>query len=247
MSAPAHLAASEAHLLLAYLPAGHRAALAHALACTPCRQLLSDLLEALAALPSAETAANAGAPAELAAVAAALAAECAAAEQPVAELLAAPARERRRLLDGDPRFHTLPVAWLLLDRAVAAIDGEPWQAEGLARLALRIAARLGGTDREAVERAILETRGWAVVANVRWNREDWPGARLALERTEKGLVRARLGAASPAVRDLLAAIRLSEQQIAEDFALAAHAVRTLLLVARDPAVMFPSPSEHRRE
>ena len=241
MSAPAHLATGMAHLLLAYLPAGHRAALAHALACAPCRQLLSNLLDGSSALAAAEAAAGAGVRAELAAVAAVIAAKRAAAEPLVAELLAAPGRERRRLLDGDARFHTFPVAWLLLDQAAAAIDGEPRQAEALARLALRVVARLGGMDGEVGQRAILETR-WAVVAHVRWNRGDWPGVRLALEQTDQALVRTRLGAASPAVRELLAAIRLSEQQIAQDLSLAAYAVRALLHEARDAAAMFPSPS-----
>ena len=59
MTAPAHLATGEAHLLLAYLPAAYRAALAHALACTSCRQLLSSLLEGSAALAAAEAAAGA--------------------------------------------------------------------------------------------------------------------------------------------------------------------------------------------
>jgi hypothetical protein len=227
VSAPAHLAAGEAHLLLAYLPAGHRAALAHALACTPCRQLLSDILQSLIALAAEATAAGAGVPAELAAMAAVLAAEYDAAEPLVGELLAAPAGERRRLL---------------LDRAVAAIDGAPRQAEGLARLALRIAARLGHMEGRAIQRAIVEARGWAVVANVRWKRGDWPGVRLALERTDEALVRTRLEAASPGVRDLLAAVRLSEQQIADDFALAAHAVRALLQDLRAATAIAPSPA-----
>ena len=58
MNVPAHLATGEAHFLLAYLPAEYRAALAHALACTPCRQLLSKLLEGSSALAAAETAAE---------------------------------------------------------------------------------------------------------------------------------------------------------------------------------------------
>ena len=229
-----HLRSADAEVLLAYLSERQRARLAHLLAgCVRCQTLVKTLLQPPVSAAPRRTADEQAdelyrAADFLHASARQLEADADRAEAAVEDLLAAPARERRRRIRSEVRFQSLTVACRLLHRAFAAGIVAPAKVERLALLALAVLARL---DPEAVPSlAIGEMTAdcWALVARARWEREDWPGVRAALDAAEAAMVEHGSLAPWPEFRAAVRALRVVERRLAEAVAAGAHTLHMLL-------------------
>ena len=188
---------------LTHLPQELREALRHALDCPACRPLLRELLTERAGREGAEPGTPGGvlawrppAPDYGPAVASALrslvpriaAAERQRAAAPVLldELMRAAERDWAGLGE-DPRFATIPLIDLLLERSREESYHDARRGERLALLALGLAERI---EADAVGPRVLadaRARTWAAVGNARRMATDLRGAEEAFERAEKEL------------------------------------------------------------
>jgi hypothetical protein len=169
------------------------------------------------------------------------------AEGAVAELLALPHEERRPAIRQDPRFRTVPVAWLLLERSSAAGAATAQEAEDLVLLGIFTLGQIGHEHAPATLLAELKARAWALMAKGSWARGDWPATREALERADEALRGVGYVARAPGIRRAVAAARLTERAVEQLFWLTQTAVQLLLqaLLGERPAAAAPETSNDK--
>ncbi|HVT16603.1 MAG TPA: hypothetical protein VHQ90_10565 [Thermoanaerobaculia bacterium] len=102
----------------------------------------------------------------------------------VAELLGAPAAERRRHVHEGRRFQTLAVCDLLIEKSFEAGFRDPAQAVSLAELAIVVADHLDGKYYGAAVAFDMKSRAWAFLGNARRIGSDLSGAERALALAE---------------------------------------------------------------
>lgn len=235
MSGASHLASTDAVRLLAFLPTRERALLDHLLACPACRQHVQEILAAAPGPPAPEppldpeyAEAVERVRAGIDEAAERLETERLHAEAAVAGLLATAPGKRRKRIRSEARLRTLPVAHLLIDRALAVASSNPAEAEHLALLGLFTLGRLDPDEAPGLAMAEVKVRGWAVVGRSCWQRGDWRAAREALECAEEVMVTEAYLSRRVGFRRSLAALRLVERRVEEAHALAGRAVDVLL-------------------
>jgi hypothetical protein len=150
------------------------------------------------------------------------------AEAAVTDLLGTRDGRRRTRIEAEARFRTLPVATLLLDRAIQRAPESPRGAEDLALLAVFTLDQLDPEEAPAMLAGELKVRGWALVARVCWVRGDLPAAREALDRAEEIMVMDGFLTQREGFRRAIAALRLLERRSDAVFAAAARALNLLL-------------------
>lgn len=123
-----------------------------------------------------------------------------------ARLLALPAGEQVEALRLDPRLHTWGVCEVLLERSLAAAEGDAAESGRLAALVLTAAALLDEALHVAPIVQDLEARAWALAGESKLRAGDVPGAEEALHEGA-----ARLGHGTG---DLLVEARLLEFEAA---------------------------------
>ena len=160
-----HLRAGEPMHLVAYLPTRERKLLEHALGCTRCQARLHRALElepepqpAVQPLDPEYGAVIDQVEAGLAEAAERLAAERTHAEAAVEQVLGLPPGARRPRIQAEARLRTVPVAHLLLDRAIAAAAESPDDSQHLALLALFTLGELAAEQGPAVAVGELKVR-----------------------------------------------------------------------------------------
>ncbi|MFL6202221.1 MAG: hypothetical protein ACJ76J_23870 [Thermoanaerobaculia bacterium] len=121
-------------------------------------------------------------------------------------LLALPAAQQADTLRMDPRLHTWGVCEVLLERSLAAAEGDAVESGRLASLVLTAAALLDEALHVAPIVQDLEARAWALLGESRLRAGDVPGAGEALHEAA-----ARLGHGTG---DLLVEARLLEFEAA---------------------------------
>jgi tetratricopeptide (TPR) repeat protein len=138
----------------------------------------------------------------------------------VAELAAASEARQLALLRDDPRFATWGVCDLLINESYRAAFEDPGAAEGLARLALELAARLDPALYGGPFLADVRSLAWAYLGNARRVGSDLAGAEEALGEAER--LRGQ-GAGDPLTRaqvaNLLASLRRAQRRFGESRAL----------------------------
>jgi tetratricopeptide (TPR) repeat protein len=105
----------------------------------------------------------------------------------VAELLLHPASRRSVLLRNSERFHSWPLAELLLDRSREEAFEDPAQAESMARLGLEVVGCLSPAEHGEQLIADLEGRGQSFLANALRMRSDLTAAEEAIRASEIAL------------------------------------------------------------
>jgi hypothetical protein len=229
-----HLGADEAVLLAAYLPARERELLAHALGCPRCQ---ARLRRALAEAPKPP--ARRPQPPEIAAVRdrveagleeaeEILEAGRDAAEPAVERLLALPREDRHPRIQAEAAFHTLPVALLLLERALESGEEDADRAADLALLALEALGKLDPIEVPAMLLGELRVRAWAVVTRAECLKGNWEAVRNALEGAEAVMVTTGFPGRREGFRRALARLRLTERRMEAVVAAAMGAVNLLL-------------------
>jgi hypothetical protein len=205
--------------IFSYLPVREHPAMLHVLGCRRCAGegaawLIAPVLVERAGVPAGPVYAEALARAEAALAEAAerLAGDRTAAEEAVATLLATPPGQRARRMRREARLRTLPVAALVIDHAEAAAE-QPFEAEGLALLAVSILERLTPEEAPGLAVGELKVRAWALVARARWQRRQWQGVREALERAEEAMVLEGEVTRRVGFRRALARMRLLERRM----------------------------------
>ncbi|HEX2645487.1 MAG TPA: hypothetical protein VHU81_20980 [Thermoanaerobaculia bacterium] len=236
--------------LLESLSDDQRKVLGHALQCEPCRQKAAELLRPqrlqllrkvgkLLCWPGRARQVDYGPVLERSSRffrcrQAAYEKERAEAEPLIAELLALPAGRRRLCVLNRSRFHT----WGLLERLVESSREksfqDPREAEGIAELALEVAAVLDA-DYYGVQRIEdLRARAWGYAGNARRIHGDLAAAGQAFERAFDHL---KLGTREPIERaillDLRASLLRAERRFPEAMELLEEAL-AILLIAGDP-------------
>ncbi|HET9226272.1 MAG TPA: hypothetical protein VFR31_06375 [Thermoanaerobaculia bacterium] len=98
-----------------------------------------------------------------------------------AGLLARPAEEQEGALRAEPRLQTWGVCEVLLERSLAASEGDAAESGRLASLALAASSLLSEDLRVAPAVQDLEARAWALAGEAKLRAGDLPGAEAALQ------------------------------------------------------------------
>ena len=106
--------------------------------------------------------------------------ERAAAPALCSRLLALPAGQQEETLRMDPRFHTWGMCEVLLERSLAASEGDAAESGRLAALVLAASALLDEALHVAPVVQDLEARAWALLGEAKLRAGDVPGAEEAL-------------------------------------------------------------------
>lgn len=141
------------------------------------------------------------------------------------EMMKHSAEQQRLLIRNSHRFRTWGLCELLLERCAETVVQNPTGAEGLARLALEVAARLDSASYRKCLVQDLHARAWAYLGNARRVRSDLQGAEDAflqacihLKKGSRDLV--DLGV----VLDLKASLRRAQRRFDEALRLLRRAV-----------------------
>jgi hypothetical protein len=145
----------------------------------------------------------------------------------LAELLHLPHDRRLALFDTSPRFHSVRLAWLLLERCGKIVPYDPCEAEQLAQLVLAITVRLEPTHQCSSLKADLLAHAWGLIGDARRQRHDWGGAEEAFESAQTALDGSLDPLEEASFCHLLAQLRVEQGRLIEGTALQEWA-RTLL-------------------
>lgn len=176
--------------LLADLPAGHEQPLLHLLSCPDCRDLA---VARLGERPEEAQGPDYGAvwsrlEADVPRLVEEAGRHYAAAEALLADLLAQPPEQQRKVLR-EQRFHAPFVLELLLDRSQAAQPRDPESAARLAAHGVALGARLYGREPESEEGALLLAKAECLAGNARRLVGKWAEADVRFDRAARCLAR----------------------------------------------------------
>lgn len=146
------------------------------------------------------------------------------------ELLAQPSERRRVLLRNEARFHSHPLAVLLLEESHRQVLDDPRQAEDLARLALTISQRMDLGLRSERLGLDLQARSWSVLANALRVQGNLERAAKAFERSAE-LLRGSFDPLEKArYLDFLSTLRRDQRRVEESLELCQRALDLYLSV-----------------
>ncbi len=132
-----------------------------------------------------------------------------------AELIAQPPQRRRLLVDNSEGFRTWALADLILERSQSLEEQDPGTLEDLARLALRVAARLDPDRYGRQLIAALEARAWTLVGEARRQARDLAAAERGFRRAAACLETAWDAAETADYWRLLGRLRRDQGRIQE--------------------------------